>query len=435
MVLGLWIPLVLTQNLVRERLQRKNSVIQEIASAWGAGQTLIGPIASFRYSCSGPAPNAPPELSCKNQPSHRLQHMPVVAGWSADLDPGVRRRGIYEAVVWQGAIHFEGRYRPPPAEIRRDGLIYRLTAGQIVLGLSDHVGLLDGSRARLGEHDLTLLIGDGWIDLPQAGLHASLPLGWLDENVTASRNSDLTLSLGLEVRGTERLRFTPGAASTSVTMKSTWPSPGFSGARLPTQRRVEAAGFEASWQIAGDSHSTPDQWWDDNHSPANSLSYAFGVDLVNPVDGYQLTTRATKYGLLFLVLTFTTFFLLEVSGPQRLHPIQYLLVGAALCVFYLLLLSLTEQIGFGPSYLLASIATVGMISLYALGISQNRTWFGAVGGGLSALYGYLYVLLALEDFALLMGSIGLFAVLAAIMWFTRRLDWYAPRASPNPEAA
>lgn len=229
---------------------------------------------------------------------------------------------------------------------------------------------------------------------------------------------------------------TPIPAKSKVSTK-----PGQLHAFLPVSRRVGGTGFDARWSVSWFGRSYPQQWRkeDQNDSqilhegePVSAFSRevdasAFGVELFLPVDAYKKTERSVKYGVLFILLTFVTFFLYEVFNPFQLHPVQYLLVGAALCLFYLLLLSISEHAPFGFAYVAASTATVLLIGGYSAAILRGRLRAVVMTIVLGFLYGYLYVLLQLEDYALLLGAIGLFLILALVMFVTRKVDWYGPR--------
>jgi inner membrane protein len=227
--------------------------------------------------------------------------------------------------------------------------------------------------------------------------------------------------------------FLPVGRTTEVDLASSWPSPGFVGAFLPDQHRIDLNGFTARWRAASFGRNVPQAWLDADIAPEQANERlgrgAFGVTLVTPVDIYQQTERSTKYGVLFVLLTFATFFLIEMLQPASVHPVQYLLIGAALCVFYLLLLSLAEQAGFAAAYLVAACATIGLIGTYARHALNSRRSALRVTGMLTGLYAFLYGLLQLEDYALLMGSVVLFAILAGVMFITRRIDWYSVGAA------
>lgn len=229
------------------------------------------------------------------------------------------------------------------------------------------------------------------------------------------------------------MAFLPLGRQTSVNLTSKWGDPSFIGSYLPKSHQITDAHFDANWEVSYFARNYPQAWHEDqSNRNTNQLEQSrFGVSLITPVDFYQQTERSTKYGILFLALTFLVFFLFETLSKSRIHIVQYVLVGLALCLFYLLLLSLSELYGFFPAYLMASVPTVLLISLYTYAISTERKLFlsGLMGFMLVALYTYLYALLQLEDYALLFGTIGLFIVLAAFMYITRNIDWYAPKNS------
>jgi inner membrane protein len=274
--------------------------------------------------------------------------------------------------------------------------------------------------ARWGDETLTFEPGPGSVALCASGIHARV-LG-LD---AVAEGASVPFSFDLDLNGWRELLFAPLGKETRISLSSTWPSPSFTGKFLPDSREVRPNGFTAEWNISYLTRPFP-QEWKDNEVTADLLGqWMGGVTLFQPVDSYAKTSRTTKYGILFLVMTFAVYFLFEILGRLRIHPFQYLLVGFAICLFYLLLLSLSEHFGFGRSYLLASAGTVGLITAYSGCVLGNFGRAAAIGAGLSVLYGYLYVLLQLEDYALLLGSVGLFALLAAAMALTRRVDWYA----------
>lgn len=208
-------------------------------------------------------------------------------------------------------------------------------------------------------------------------------------------------------------------------LSSPWRSPGFTGAFLPAARKIGPEGFTAAWQVPYFGRSYGQLWTDGEVSEDQLTDSAFGVSLVLPADAYQQTERAVKYAVLFILLTFGTFFLLELLSPVRLHAVQYLLVGFALCVFYVLLLALGEQLGFPLAYAIAACATAGLIAAYSRSILASRRWAAVVLAALLGLYGFLFVLLRLEDYSLMLGAVGLFAALAVLMRLTRNLDWYS----------
>ncbi len=231
-------------------------------------------------------------------------------------------------------------------------------------------------------------------------------------------------SLPLSLNGSGGIYLTPFGQSTVVELKSNYASPSFQGNWLPTERNVTAAGFDARWSIPFLGRNYPQSWKSEVPMAGAIEASRFGLDLVNPVDHYRMSLRSVKYATLFILLTFATIWLIEVLGGVRVHPIQYLLLGGALCLFYLLELSLSEHLGFPAAYAVACVAVIAMVAAYGVVALRRASRALFVGGGVALLYGYLYILLMNEDYALLIGSIGLFVILGAIMFATRRVDWY-----------
>jgi inner membrane protein len=303
---------------------------------------------------------------------------------------------------------------PPDAKVRWD-------AARIAIRVTDAHGLADNVVLDLNEHALPFESGVDLDETRSSGIQALAGL---------SGPADLTLATNFTLRGSRELSVSPLGRRTTATLQSDWGSPSFFGAFLPTDRDVKKGGFKASWTVPylargfGQSFENAAGQMDLLQQPA------FGARFYQPVDHYQLVERSLKYAILFVALAFLVFFVVETVSPQRLHAVQYALVGAAQVLFYLLLLSLSEHIGFALSYLAASVATVALTSLYASSVLASRVRGVALLVVLSALYGLLYVILSAEDYALLIGSGLLFAALAATMYVTRRINWYALASVP-----
>ena len=232
----------------------------------------------------------------------------------------------------------------------------------------------------------------------------------------------------MDLNGSSNINFIPVGRSTQVLVEGNWKAPGFIGNFTP-QYKINETGFTARWNILHFNRNIPESWKDGNI--IDTADNSFGVNLVDTVDHYQLNMRSNKYALMFIALTFIVFFFVEVLTRKRIHPIQYLLVGVALILFYSLLLSISEQLNFGLSYLIASIATIGLITVYANSIFKNKTQTGILAFLLGILYVFLYVVLQLEDIALLIGSIGLFVILGIIMYLSHKIKWYNEDTSPK----
>jgi inner membrane protein len=274
--------------------------------------------------------------------------------------------------------------------------------------------------------DVALAPGNEDIGLVQSGLHAAGPgLAALPERAV------IPFSVELEMNGSRDLKLLPMGSETVVQLNSSWPHPSFIGAPLPASRQTSAEGFTGRWSVPYFGRGYPPQWtsvgMDRAQLKALADASAFGVSLIQPVDIYQQAERAVKYGPLFITMTFVVFFLWEMLRSRLLHPIQYAFVGFAMCVFYLLLVSLSEHFGFDLAYTSAAAATTLLVAVYSMNVLGGAVEGTFMGGGLAGLYGFLYLLLRLEDYALLAGSIGLFAMLALVMFATRRVNWYELR--------
>jgi inner membrane protein len=245
-------------------------------------------------------------------------------------------------------------------------------------------------------------------------------------DLDALAEQPIDVEITLKLAGTESLQLLPLARSTDVTMRAPWRDPSFVGAALPLEHQLDAKGFSAHWHMLDLNRSYGQHWTDAGNGLDVALQAStFGVQLYQPVDVYQRNVRAGKYGLLFIAMTFVAFFLFEVLKRLRVHPVQYLLVGAALATFYVVLLALSEQIGFGPAYALAAIAVVLIVGGYAMAVLHARRAGLLLGGVLGLIYAMLYGLIAAEQYALLIGALVLLVMVALMMYLTRRIDWYA----------
>jgi inner membrane protein len=307
-----------------------------------------------------------------------------------------------------------GEMRPAPDEILWD-------QATINVGLTDPKGVARTIELSWNGQPQQFVPGVAHTGLFSTGVHAPAP-------GVSDRAGALRFDLALDVKGTRELRFVPGGNETTVQLTSPWPHPSFLG--LPPETpRVEAGGFAASWRVPYFGRGFAPMWKSGDASDGEQLSRladasSFGVALVQPVDIYVQTDRALKYAVLFIVMTFAISFLLEIAGGALVHPIQYMFVGFALCMFYLLLLSIAEHRGFDIAYAAAATVTIVLLAWYWSWVLNGRRRGFMMGASLTALYGYLYLLLRLEDYALLAGSLGLFAMLALVMFLTRRVDWY-----------
>ncbi len=389
LILGLLIPVQMVKSLVEERKQRRDELVQNMGSVWGRPKVIYG-----LFIHDGKDFHAPEEFEV-----------------TGTIDAEVRKKGIFELPFYTADLDI------------RAGFSRRALYGtntKLILAISD-TGSLDIKSISKGERTVPVWYGE---IPPNTGLMSvalNLP-GNGRENPNGGR-----IAMKLRIQGMELLHFSPVAKKTRIIMKSNWNDPSFTGDFLPTDRKITVDGFTAEWDL------TLGDFMEESGTLSYAAAVAFGVNLFMPVDIYTKTDRCLKYAILFIVLTFLTFFIFETMNPLRIHPMQYLLVGFALVLFYMLLLSLSEHVHFALSYGAAALATVGLITFYSATFLVERTRAWLMGGILTALYGFLYILLHLEDYALLFGSIGLFVILALVMFITRNLDWYNLKLASDGE--
>ena len=422
LILVLLIPLGMIEGLVGERQILYDVARADIARAWGQAQTVGGPILVVpftytRYVTDVNIVNAERRAIAVKDELYVLPEQLEIRG---DADAEERRRGIYKVPVYTTRLNATGRFPAVTLDTAEyPDLAVLWEQAVIALPISD---------ARYVREPIVLSSGNGTTAFEAGGArvpgfgpllvapYAALGLG----PITAPQ----AFSFELALAGTGALTFLPLGEETRVALTSDWPSPSFVGAFLPSERTVDAAGFTAEWRVLDLGRSYPSTWKRTGSTPENVEPSAFGAELITPVGVHEAVMRATKYGVLILGFTFAAYFLFELFAALRLHALQYLLIGLANSVFYLLLLALAEHVGFAPAYLASALASTGLITSYSGAVLRSMRRAAPIGALLTALYGYLYVTLKAEDYALLFGALGVFAVLAAFMYLTRRIDWF-----------
>jgi len=430
LMLLLLIPVAFISSIIDERQSTNRLAVAEIGHSWGDPQKIIGPILVVPHKV-----RMSDDKGIQHVVIHRAFILPDELKIHGELTPEKRQRGIYETAVYRVSLKCSGEFsldalsqlRIPPGDLLWDDAF-------LVVGIPDMRGITEAVRFSFASTDGQFSPGTQNVSLVPSGIHAQIE-GPGHQNM----EKPLRFSFSLSLNGSQELSFVPLGKETKVTVRSPWADPSFSGAFLPSQRHVTGDGFDATWAVSYFGRNYP-QFWSSATTNLNAIDEAvqqssFGVRLLIPVDFYHQVTRAAKYAILFVALTFLVFFLHEVFNPLRIHPLQYLLVGFALCVFYLLLLSASEYVSFGLSYLLGAVATVMLITGYTSVILKNKLRSLGMGLTLSGLYLYLYILLQIEEYALLIGSIGLFAVLAVVMYITRHVDWYGLKLTMRPDGA
>jgi inner membrane protein len=417
LVLILQIPISMISGLIAERQKRYNEAVEEVTSKWGRVQVVTGPalIIPYKHRWS--------EIGAKGQQVVRTEVryatlLPERLQTRGKIESEVRYRGIFSVPVYRIKLDVEGEFLQPgfaaweidPADVMWDRT-------QLFLGVSDPRAIQVQTNLTWNGQQIAFLPGVGDFDgVASTGIHVPLK-----NQLQAKR---FTFSFPLTLNGSVGAYFIPFGRDTVVTLKSDWNSPSFKGNWLPTQRTISSEGFEATWNIPFLGRNYPQAWTSVTNMRKAVEGSRFGVDLIVPVDQYRMAERSVKYAGLFILLTFACLWLIEVLAKLRIHPVQYLLLGASMCIFYLLELSLSEHIGFGTAYIIASIAVVAMVTTYSKVVLKTFRPAAIVGIVVASLYGYLYVLLKNEDYALLIGSVGLFVILALIMFLTRHVNWY-----------
>ena len=415
LALGLLIPLAWIFSIVSERAARRDAAAAEIGATWGGPQYVAGPVIAVPYTTVR-TDNA----GHAERVAGRMMFLPRDLRIDGTLRAETRARGIFPVVVYHAQLKLSGVFAPlDVGDLPADSIDWNHAV--VDLGVSDPRGLTQRTTLKLSGIDVSMRGGALDVGLFAAGLHADVPL---PERPTTPVPFELTLDLN----GTRDLQVIPNAQETVLALTGTWPHPSFGGRALPETRQITAAGFEAHWRVQDFARPYPSRWtmppMNRDQLAQQATESAFGVSLVQPVDIYQQAERAVKYAALFVVLTFLVFFLWEIFHATLLHPVQYTFVGFALCVFYLLLVSLSERLGFDRAYAMSAGATTALIGGYAWSVLGGVRAGLSVCAALTALYGFLYLLLRLEDYALLAGSIALFTILAFVMFVTRRMNWY-----------
>jgi inner membrane protein len=400
MALGLWIPTFFIMELIREREGRQREAIADISSKWAGQQTITGPLLVVPYIQSGTRKTG--------------YFLPDQMEAESVVQPEKRNRGIYQVAVYRSQVKLRAgfnRLKWEQLNVPAENILWNEAA--LILRVSDNLrGLnedifVEWNNQRFGFNPQV----SGQTSIPDAFV-ASVP-------VTAEAAAGkMDFQVQFTINGSEQLLFHTIARDNKVRMSSSWVNPSFTGVKLPENREVTEKGFNAEWKLMN--RSIPPVWANTvyDYSP-----YTVGTDFMIAVDSYDKTERSVKYALLCIILTFASFFLIETIYKRPLHLVQYGLAGLALVLFYTLLLSISEYTGFNLAYLVAGVATIGLVTWYVGGIMKSGKLAMFIGFVLAVVYSYIFTIIQLQDYALLMGSIGLFLALAIIMYFSRKITW------------
>ncbi|KVO53959.1 cell envelope integrity protein CreD [Burkholderia stagnalis] len=432
LVLLILIPLHLVESIVRERALYRDDALKSIWSSYAGPQTVTGPILVVPYTevtrVREDTAAGQPEKTRLQSEAKRLLVFPKTLGVKGSLATDVRYRGIHKALVYDLQSRWEGTLALPDLKQLPQSaghVSFAIGTAYVAFGISDVRGLMTQPVLAFGGKRLAVEQGARLPSLRQ-GVHADVDLAAF---AAAAGGNPVPFSIDLPLLGAQSVAFAPVADQNDFSLKSAWPHPSFDGAFLPRTRTVDAGGFASAWSLTSFNTKVREQIASGSGDDAFESA---SVSLIEPVNVYLEAERATKYGALFVMLTFASFFMFELVKRLRIHPIQYLLVGLSLALFFLLLLSLSEHIAFGYAYLAASGACIGLLGFYVSFVLHSARRGATFAGLLAMLYAALYGLLLSEDNALMLGSLLLFAILATIMLLTRHVDWYSVGAAWQP---
>lgn len=435
----LTIPLFAVYLLVYDRQSQSETARSSIAEGWGGPQTLAGPLLVIPYALpvtETVQENGKPVTRTTTQ-RRELFIAPATLDLDTRIKPDRRTRSIYESVVYDADISGSASFHLPPDAARIVDLAsLEYDKAELRFGVADPRGLKPANRIVIDGQPAPAQPGNGVAATGGSGFFANL-------DASALRERALTAKFAFALRGHSVVALAPRAGATRWTVTSPWQHPSYTGGFLPEAHSNTASGFSATYRISnlalGTTLVTTSDSSADSREPQASYdrraltapSAEAQVGLIQPVDLYAQVNRSVKYGFLFIGFTFMAFLLFDVVAGVRVSAVEYLLVGAGLVLFFVLLLAFAEVIGFAPAYGVAAGGVIALLTAYSAAVLGSRRRAGFIAGLLVALYGVLYILLSLEAYSLLIGSLLLFAALAAVMYLTRNLDWSGRSADPS----
>ena len=433
LVIVLLIPANWIQEIIEERQQRADEVIAEISDKWSGSQTVTGPVLVIPYRNIKTIDRGENGIETREE-IVKAFFLPEQMTINGSVKPEMRRRGIFDAVVYESDMQVKSLFNQPDFKslsIPEEAVLW--DGAYISFGVTDLRGISanpqfvngDASLTTEPSNDIGVTVRTKKDDtvgktsqradhISRSGVVAKL--NWEGPESFKS-NIDITLKL----KGSKQLHFVPVGKTTSVTLKSPWKDPSFDGEFLPATSEVNDEGFQAAWNVLHFNRPFSQQWT----GTGQELGSAdFGVRLLIPVDQYQKSIRTSKYGVLIILLTFIALFLVEITQKVRIHPFQYILIGAALIIYYTLLLSISEHTGYNIAYIIASSATVILLGLYSSSFLGDKRLAALFASLVAAFYAFVFTIIMQQDLSLLIGSIGLFVIISLLMFFSRKINWY-----------
>ncbi len=437
LILLLLIPKSMINDMILERESRMRSTVHEVTDKWSRSQIVSGPYMVIPYKKHIEASeNIPAKTIIKY-----ATFLPDALIINSDVQPEERYRGIFKVIVYKSQLSLTGQFPKPDFsawDIADEDILW--SKAMLNIGISDLRGIEEEVSLKQGNSKLAFLPGVSENALAGSGIH--LPL---EEAINHFHENPFSIEISL--KGSERLFFVPLGKETEVQMASTWKDPSFIGSFLP-EHKISPEGFKASWKVLHFNRNYPQSWADQNYfigednfgeniidvyeNYSNAVApkkndigaSKFGMNLLVVADHYQKSLRSSKYSILIIALSFLMFFLIEVTQKLRIHAFQYILIGLALLIFYSLLLSISEHVGFNLAYWISCIAVVGLIAFYSSAVLSNMRLAMMLAGSLGLIYSFIFVIIQIETYALLVGSVGLFIILALTMYYTRKISWY-----------
>lgn len=419
LILIMMIPLAMIQNLISERANTASEAALEVQQKWSGAQEISGPVLSipfyeeretYQYTSQGN------EVKI-NKVLNYLHLLPETLEINGNIETSTLKRGLYEIVVYKTPLVLKGKFILPEnlsKEANTEQLL--LQNATLNMGISDLRGIGEQIEVNWGDTSYQFNPGLPSDYILNPGVSTPIDINSLKAGET------LEFTIHLALRGSASLHFAPMGKTTRVQLTSNCRTPSFTGSFLPENRDISEKGFTSDWKILNLNRSYPQIFKGNTFYDSQTLS-TFGVDLLQPVQQYQQSMRSAKYAYLIIILTFVVSFFAEIMQKKNIHPFQYLLIGLALCLFYTLLISFSEHLGFSWAYLISALLTITLLTFYMSGILKIRKTALTIGGLLTLLYVYIFILIQMETYALLTGSIGLFIILAVIMYYSQKINW------------
>lgn len=409
MALGLWIPTYMIMGLVKERQSRQREAVTDISNKWAGKQTVTGPLLMIPYQVYSKDEKGN-TVTIKRQ----AYFIPDKSEIQSRIFPEKRYRGIYQVIVYRSDITIAGKFNAlqwQQLKVPQENFLWNEAV--LLFHIQDNLrGINEDLYITWDDSSLVYNPSPAGLSDMKDAFVATLPFS------ADQAGREHSFSMKFSLNGSEQLLFATAARENKLQMQSSWPDPSFTGLKLPDTRELHDSGFVANWKYMN--RSVPQVW---DHTVYDLSESSLGADLLIPVDSYDKTERSVKYALLCIILTFAAFFLIETFYRKPLHLIQYGLAGLALVLFYTLLLSISEYTGFNLAYAIAGVATISLVAWYMGSVMKSSKLALFISFVLTVVYGYIFIIIQLQDYALLMGSIGLFIALGIIMYFSRKLQW------------